>query len=69
MSPEAKIRLGLLQSVPLNSWVALSEDESRIVAVGKTYDEVSRKSDVAGEHDPLILKTPMEWEPLSVSSR
>ena len=32
-SPDA-IRLKLLRSAPLNSWIALSEDESRIVATG-----------------------------------
>ena len=69
MSPENKIRLELLRSAPLDSWIALSEDEKRIVAVGKTYSEVSELSDVAGEVDPLILKTPTEWEPISVSAR
>jgi len=38
-SPDA-IRLELLRSAPLNSWIALSEDESRIVATGATYSEV-----------------------------
>lgn len=30
-------RLNALRSAPLNSWVALSEDESRIVATGASY--------------------------------
>jgi hypothetical protein len=66
MSPANVRRLELLRSAPLNSWVALSEDESAIVATGQTYAEVSRKSDEAGESDPVILKTPEEWAPLSV---
>jgi hypothetical protein len=66
MSPENEIRLELLRSAPLNRWIALSEDESRIVAVGETYGEVSALSDLAGISDPLILKTPEEWAPLSV---
>ena len=66
MSPENRIRLDLLRSAPLNKWIALSEDESNIVAVGETYGEVSALSDLAGISDPLILKTPEEWGPLSV---
>lgn len=61
MSPENKIRFELLCSAPLNSWIALSQDETRIVAVGETYSEVSELSDAAGETDPLILKTPAVW--------
>ena len=69
MSPEAKIRLNTLRSAPLDSWIALSQDESRIIAVGKTYMEVSDRSDEAGEPDSIILKTPTAWEPISVSVR
>jgi hypothetical protein len=66
MSPENVIRLELLRTAPLNKWIALSEDESKIVAVGETYGEVSALSDLAGISDPVILKTPEEWAPLSV---
>jgi hypothetical protein len=66
MSPEAIIRLNTLRAAPLDSWIALSEDESRIIATGKTYSEVSDKSDAAGEYDPIIIKTPSAWEPISV---
>lgn len=66
MSPENIHRLNLLRSAPLNKWIALSDDESKIVAVGETYGEVSALSDIAGVSDPIILKTPQEWVPLSV---
>ena len=66
MSPQTLSRLDLLRSAPLNSWVALSEDESRIVAIGENYSEVVTKSDAAGEADPIILKTPAMWAPLFV---
>ena len=66
MSPENIVRLHLLRSAPLNKWIALSDDESQIVAVGETYSEVSALSDLAGISDPIILKTPQEWVPLSV---
>ena len=59
-------RLNALRSAPLNSWVALSEDESRIVATGASYQEVSDRSDAAGEANPVIIKTPDRWLALSV---
>jgi hypothetical protein len=60
------IRLELLRAAPLNSWIALSEDESRIVATGATYSEVVALSERAGVSDPLIIKTPEQWTSLSV---
>jgi len=66
MSPENEIRLELLRSAPLNRWIALSEDESSIVAIGDTYGEVSELSDLSGVSNPVILKTPEKWTPLSM---
>lgn len=66
MSPENEIRLSLLRTAPLDAWVALSQDESRIVATGSDYDEVARRADEAGETDPVILKTPPAWAQYSV---
>jgi Family of unknown function (DUF5678) len=66
MSPENQIRLELLRSAPLNAWIALSEDESRIVAVGNDFAEVSEKADAAGEPEAIIIKTPPIWAALSV---
>jgi len=66
MSPESAIRLKTLQSAPLDAWIALSGDESRIVAVGRDYVEVAAKAGAAGEPDVLIIKTPPSWTPLSV---
>jgi hypothetical protein len=66
MSPESAVRLKALEGAPLDSWIALSEDESHIVAVGRDYEEVSGKADAAGETDALILKTPPSWASLSV---
>jgi hypothetical protein len=59
-------RFEALKSAPLDSWVALSEDESRIVAVGSSYDEAVRNSEIAGVSDPVMLKTPKVWLPISV---
>ncbi len=62
----ADVRLEILSKAPLDSWIALSEDETEIVAVGATFEEVVRKSELAGVTDPVLLKTPKVWLPLSV---
>jgi hypothetical protein len=59
-------RFEALQSAPPDSWIALSKDESKIVAVGETYEEVVTASDSAGVNDPVIVKTPKVWASLSV---
>ena len=66
LSPENRIRLEILRSAPLDAWIALSEDESRLIAVGNNYSEVSEKADAAGEADAVILKTPSAWSTFSV---
>jgi hypothetical protein len=50
-----------LRAAPLDSWIALAEDETRIVATGATYEEVSRRLDEAGVEDSVIIKTPKSW--------
>lgn len=59
-------RLEALKSAPLDSWVALSPDETRIVAVGASHSEAVEKSEHAGVSDPVLVKTPKEWLPISV---
>lgn len=60
------LRFEALKSAPLDSWIALSEDESKIVAVGNSYSEVVSKGEDAGVSDPVVLKTPKSWLPFSV---
>ena len=59
-------RLELLRAAPLNSWVAPSEDETRLVAIGESYEDVVNKSEALGVSDPVIMKTPPQWLPLAV---
>ena len=66
MSDQADLRFEALKSAPLNSWVALSEDESTIVAVGTSYEEAVAKSENAGVSDPVLVKTPKSWLTISV---
>jgi hypothetical protein len=59
-------RFEALKSAPLDSWIALSEDETRIVAVGSSYDEAVKKSENAGVFDPVLVKTPKAWHSIAV---
>lgn len=59
-------RSSILRTAPLNSWVALSDDETRIVAQGATYQEVATQLDALGDESSVILKTPASWLPLAV---
>ncbi len=62
----ANARVAALRSAPLNSWIALSDDETTLITTGKSYDEVAHKLDEMGNEDAVILKTPSRWLPLSV---
>jgi hypothetical protein len=65
MSPQAA-RVKALRSAPLDSWIALSDDETKLVATGHTYQEVASELDRVGDDSAVILKTPLCWRPLSV---
>jgi hypothetical protein len=62
----ADARFEALKTAPLDSWVALSEDESKIVAVGPSYEDVVKKSESLGVSEPVLFKTPKQWLPISV---
>jgi hypothetical protein len=59
-------RIQALRAAPPDSWIALAPDESKVVASGATYEEVSKRSDEAGVDDPIIVKTPKSWLPFAV---
>ena len=52
----------LLNATPLR-WVALSEDESRIVAEGETFDEAAANAEKSGLADPILMLVPENWSP------
>ena len=55
-----------LRKAPLDSWVALSADETKVVAVGASYEEVTSKLNRMGDTDSVILKTPPAWLSLAL---
>jgi hypothetical protein len=59
-------RVAALLQAPLDSWIALSDDETRLVARGDTYQAVAAKLDEMGDDSSVVLKTPPSWSPLAV---
>lgn len=61
MPPIKTPRFEALRGAPLDSWIALAEDETHVTATGATYEEVSKRLDESGDKDSVILKTPKSW--------
>ena len=59
-------RVAALLDAPLDAWIALSDDETRLVAHGATYQDVVARLDEIGDDSSVILKTPPSWLPLAV---
>ena len=58
---EGGTRRELLRNAPKNSWVALSADESRIVAIGKTFLEADAIAKRSGAKNYVLTRTPDVW--------
>jgi hypothetical protein len=56
-----KERLEMLRNAPPNAWLALSEDESRVIGTAPTYGEAVELAAKQGVEDPVLIKTPEEW--------
>lgn len=65
-NPAIQARVSALRDAPLDSWIALSDDETRIIAAGASYQEVADKLDRMGDELSFIIKTPASWELLAV---
>lgn len=59
-------RCEALRNAPLDSWVALSADGTKIVAAGGSYQDVATALDRIGDTDSVILKTPSSWLPTAL---
>ncbi len=59
MTPETRVKI--LVDAPPDSWVAFSEDETKVVAWGSTYEEAVSKAEQEGVTDPVLVKTPKNW--------
>jgi len=59
MSTEERVRI--LSKAKPNSWVAFSNDESKLLAYGDSYAETVQAAQNLGESEPVIVKTPDNW--------
>jgi len=65
MAAEERVRV-LREAAP-GTWIAFSEDESKVVGCGSTYEEAVQQAANAGVSDPVLIKTPSDWTPLVLS--
>lgn len=55
----------LMGSEP-GTWVALSEDETRVVRRGATFEEAASAAEAGGEPDPVLVLIPENWAPIAL---
>ncbi len=48
----------LLVGIPNGAWVAISNDEERVVAFAAELQDAIRKANELGESDPVIFRVP-----------
>ncbi len=48
----------LLAGLPPGTWVAISEDQERVVGTGATIEEALRQAKETGEKNPSIIGVP-----------
>jgi hypothetical protein len=48
----------LLADLPKGAWVAISNDEDRVIAYGTELPGVLKKAKEAGEQDPIVTRVP-----------
>lgn len=54
-------RVKALREAPLDSWVVLSQDETRVVAAGQDLERVAQEAEANGISEPVLIRTPKDW--------
>jgi len=54
----------LLEKAPRNCWLALNEDETKLVGRGETVQEAVDEAKKNGVGDPIIIWAPKKWIPV-----
>ena len=49
---------GLLSGIPSGRWVAVSQDQKKVVGTGRTVKEALRKAEANGEKQAFITRIP-----------
>jgi hypothetical protein len=55
---ETKDISNLLQGIPKGAWVALSNDQTSVVAYDAELNEAFKKANLKGEDNPVIVRIP-----------
>jgi hypothetical protein len=61
-----QLRLEVLRNAPRGKWVALSHDETDMVAVGESFADAAEEAGRKGVADPVVWLIPGRWLPLSL---
>ena len=48
----------LLEGIPRGAWVAISQDEDRVLAYAAELNEAIRQARELGEQDPIVVRVP-----------
>jgi hypothetical protein len=60
MAPAPAVDFGeLLKDVPPGAWVALSNDETHVVAYAADMRDAIKAANEAGEQEPIFLRVPL----------
>lgn len=51
----------MLLDSPKNCWLALNEQENKVVGSGATFQEAVSAAKMNGIEDPLLIWSPQEW--------
>ncbi|HUG80021.1 MAG TPA: hypothetical protein VML01_00045 [Bryobacterales bacterium] len=62
MSTQERVKI-LADATP-NTWIALSQDESRVIAEGADFMQAVENASAAGETDPVMIRIPDAWRPM-----
>ena len=54
-------RLEALTGAPRNAWVALDEEETRVVGSGSTLKQAVAEAREHGVDDPVVVWSPASW--------
>lgn len=49
----------LLVGIPSGTWVAISQDQEKVVGTGNSIDEALENAKQAGEEKPFIIRVPI----------
>lgn len=53
----------ILSEAPRNCWLALNEDETRVVGHGATIEAAEAEAKANGIEEPILLWAPEAWMP------